>query len=145
MRRELNMSIDGKSPRCKEPGLHVTVKVPVDEARSAGLIRGPGNCLGPRAREFAGRLSDAAHGFLDEAAGESEDVIPEVEEAWGHATVVIEAYHNGEWEEAELIAALTSLRDAVGRLPMSVIRGLSHRIPEATPQTEDADGSDTDG
>ncbi len=64
--RELRISINGKSGRCKYPGLEVVVRVPEAVARGVGLVVPPDNGFGPRAREFGMRLSDAAHVALDE-------------------------------------------------------------------------------
>jgi len=67
--RELLISITGKSPRCKHPGIEVTVRVPQDVALATGLVIGQHNCIGPRGREFGMRISDAAHAALDEWEG----------------------------------------------------------------------------
>jgi len=67
--RELVISITGNSPRCKHPGMEVTVRVPQDVALAAGLVVGQHNCIGPRGREFGMRISDAAHAALDEWEG----------------------------------------------------------------------------
>lgn len=122
---EIGIGLETKGPRSSEPGLHATVKVPLEEARAAGLISDE-NYLGPATREFARQLADTAYAFFET---DVQAKVDELQAAYECLQALLSS-NTGAVTEGAIREVSERLMRAIGNVGLATMRESARTAPK---------------